>query len=350
MSSVGVLGLVACLGETERLAPEGTAQAPIPTVAALNAGTPECGEVSEDVAPEAVFALPDGWASIAADGLNGTTGGSAGRVVLARTLDELSQFGEAEEPLVIQVCGVLGTGTSRVEIGSNKTLVGVGIKPTILASIQIDRAQNVVIRDVFIEGPKPANDGDEPDAVSIRRSHHVWVDHVDISDGADGNLDITNESNYVTVSWSRFWYRDPARAHRFSSLIGSGDDQTQDTGLLKVTMHHNWWADNVIERMPRARYGDIHIFNNYYSSVGNNYCIRSGVNARLLVEGNFFHNVSDPMVLDGSGQVVERDNMFQYAQGARAVRGEGFEPPYAYQLDPEVDILTLVPAGAGPPG
>src|SRR5688572_11621493 len=166
VSSVGVLGLIGCLGQTERLEPEGTANAVIPSAAALNQGTPECGEVSPDVAPAAVFAVPDGWASIDADGLNGTTGGSAGRVVLARTLAGLIQFGEADEPLVIQVCGLLGTGTERLEIGSNKTLVGVGIKPTIHASIEVDRAQNVVIRDVFIQGAAPANAGDDgPDAV-----------------------------------------------------------------------------------------------------------------------------------------------------------------------------------------
>jgi pectate lyase len=194
--------------------------------------------------------------------------------------------------------------------------------------------------------------GSEPDGISVRRSHHVWIDHVDVSDGADGNVDITNESNFVTVSWSRFWYRDPARAHRFSTLIGSSDTQMQDTGRLKVTMHHNWWADNVVERMPRARYGDVHVFNNYYSSVGNNYCIRSGFNARVLVEGNFFHGVSDPMVLDATGQVVHRANAFEYSNGARAASGDAFEPPYPYQLDnpEELDIGDLVSASAGPPG
>src|SRR5207244_527288 len=110
----------------------------------------------------------------------------------------------------------------------------------------------------------------------VRRSHHLWFDHLDISDSSDGNLDITDQSNYVTVSFSKFWYRDKNQPHRFSNLIGSDDAIVADEGLLKVTWHHNWWADNVFERMPRTRHGDIHVFDNYYTSTGNSYCIQAG--------------------------------------------------------------------------
>ncbi len=349
-SSVLALVSSGCLGDTKVIEQEGAQRSQIPSAAHLNDATPDCAGVAPDVAPPSVFEVADGWASVAADGLEGTTGGAGGRVVLARTLEELETFGESAEPLVIQVCGSMGTQMERIDIGSNKTLVGVGIRPTIKASIDIDRAQNVVIRDVFIEGSIATDGGDGPDALGIRRSHHVWIDHVDISDGSDGNLDVTNESNYVTVSWSRFWYRDPNRAHRFSTLIGSSDSATADAGLLKVTMHHNWWADNVVERMPRARFGDVHVFNNYYSSSNNNYCIRVGFEAHLLVEGNFFHGVSNPVDLDPSGQVVQHDNVFESVRGQRAEFGEAFTPGYAYAMDPAEAVRDMVPAEAGPRG
>ena len=35
---------------------------------------------------------------------------------------------------------------------------------------------------------------------------HIWYDHLNIWDSTDGSLDITNQSNYQTVSWTKFWY------------------------------------------------------------------------------------------------------------------------------------------------
>ena len=96
-------------------------------------------------------------------------------------------------------------------------------------------------------------------------AQHVWFDHCDISDGTDGNLDITNGSDFVTISWTKFHYTprtDPsgndstgAEGHRFSNLIGSADNVPGDVGHLNITWHHDWWADNVNQRMPRSRPG-----------------------------------------------------------------------------------------------
>jgi len=191
------------------------------------------------------------------------------------------------------------------------------------------------------------------DAINVEKnSHHIWIDHVDISDGSDGNLDVTNQSNYVTVSWSRFWYRDPNRAHRFSTLIGSSDTQTGDTGMLKVTMHHNWWAEGVTERMPRVRFGDVHLLNNYYSSAGNNYAVRAAYNSRVLVEGNYFDTVNDPHEINnddgGPAQVLALDNIYSQTSGATNATGTAFVPGYEYSVTPTIDVATLVTAQAGP--
>ena len=35
------------------------------------------------------------------------------------------------------------------------------------------------------------------------------------------------------------------------------------------------------ERMPSIRFGTVHIYNNYYSSAGNNYCVRVRLSGRL---------------------------------------------------------------------
>jgi hypothetical protein len=106
------------------------------------------------------------------------------------------------------------------------------------------------------------------DAVSISGSNHVWFDHCDISDGTDGNLDINNGADFITISWTKFHYTprtDPtgndntgAEGHRFSNLIGSSDTVPADVGHLNVTWHHDWWAENVNQRMPRAAPEDSH--------------------------------------------------------------------------------------------
>jgi pectate lyase len=285
---------------------------------------------------------PIGWASVDdGDGGTAATGGRGGQVVLARTADELLALGADPNPLIIQVCGHIGTGTERIKIMSNKTVVGVGTKPTIHASIDVKDSENVIIRNLFIEGGVP-------DGIGVRRSHHLWFDHLDISDSADGNLDITDQSNYVTVSFSKFWYRDPAQPHRFSNLIGSDDTIVADEGLLKVTWHHNWWADNVFERMPRTRHGDIHVFDNYYTSTGNSYCVQAGYLARVLVENNYFKSVANPMILSAGGNLLERGSIFDGTVGMKSTTGVAFDPPYHYELEAAGDVPATVMREAGP--
>lgn len=56
----------------------------------------------------------------------------------------------------------------------------------------------------------------------IQNSHHVWLDHLNIWDGRDGNIDIVTGSGYVTVSWCKLWYTDFQNDHRYSCLVGNG--------------------------------------------------------------------------------------------------------------------------------
>lgn len=319
-----------------------TIQSLVPAAAACPA------ELDEDAVRELAAERPVGWAAVEGEGLSETTGGLSGGVVLARTLQELESYAALPEPLIIAVCGVIGGGMDEVEVEAQKTLIGVGDRPTLRGSLDIEDTQDIIVKNLYIEVSDPdLATGPNPDGITVRRAHHVWIDHVDISDGADGNLDVTNESNHVTISYSRFWYRDPDRSHRFSNLIGSGDNRPEDSGLLKVTLHHNWWGDNVTERMPRTRYGDIHVFNNLYTSRNDNYCIRSGEEARVLVEGNYFLGVSDPLDLYG-GELLERDNVYDDAPGTKSGVGNAFEPPYAYELEPACAVPKSVAENAGP--
>jgi pectate lyase len=140
-----------------------------------------------------------------------------------------------------------------------------------------------------------------------------------------------------------------ASGHRFSNLVGSGDGVTSDRGKLRVTFHHNWWAQNVNQRMPRTRFGDIHVFNNLYTSSGNSYCTNSGIETNVLVENNAYIGVNNPLSPDANGDMLARGNLFQSTTGnSTQPMGTGFTPPYTYSLDATSNLRATIEAQAGP--
>jgi pectate lyase len=114
-------------------------------------------------------------------------------------------------------------------------------------------------------------------------AHHVWVDHCDFGKVYDGALDIVHGSDCVTVSWCRF-AGDERGPQKKVSLIGHSSGPTaaeKDRGRLNVTLHHNWY-ENIEDRTPRARFGNIHAFNNVIE--GAQYATISVMGAVTLVE------------------------------------------------------------------
>ena len=124
----------------------------------------------------------------------------------------------------------------------------------------------------------------------------MWVDHCTFDDGKhpdgnepvrlgqrmqkhDGLLDITRQSDFVTVSWNHF------RDHAKTSLVGGGDRATADEGRLRVTYHHNHW-DGVKERAPRVRYGRVHLYNNLHTVADrarHGYSVGVGLQSRICL-------------------------------------------------------------------
>jgi pectate lyase len=207
----------------------------------------------------------------------------------------------------------------RIKVGSNTTIVGLGKKARILGAWLDIRgtssvpATNIIIRNITFQDTYdcfPAwdpTDGDLGswnalyDSISLRYTDHVWVDHNTFEDRDtadskqpnyfgvlyqvhDGELDITNASDLVTVSWNRF------RNHDKVMLIGSSDSASADRGKLRVTIHHNVF-DNLGQRTPRVRFGQVHVYNNYYQIVKNPGYVYSwgvGIESAIYAENNFF--------------------------------------------------------------
>ena len=222
-----------------------------------------------------------------------------------------------------------------VRVGSNKTIAGI-CGAEIHGHVDMSSSVNVIFRNLKVVGYNCSDSITECksglDAITVVTSaHHIWFDHDDISDGSDGNLDITNGSDFVTVSWTKFWYStkrtDPvtgSTGHRFSNLIGAADGLAEDAGHLNITWHHNWWADNIAERMPRSRDGKIHVVNNLFTATGNDYCTNSGNLSSLLVENNVYMNVANPLQEDADvATLLARGNVFQGTTGATTSEGHG---------------------------
>jgi pectate lyase len=299
----------------------------------------------------------DGFAGVDALGQNGTTGGAGGRVVTATTAAQFIDYISRDEPLVVQVGGTItlptGTSDGMHQVASDKTVIGLGSDARLtggglnigaavddkVTSPPPNAVHNVIVRNLAIDG---ATD----DLINVQMfSHHIWIDHNDLSNGDDGAVDIKRGSDFITVSWNRF------HDHDKTLLLGHDDDNAaQDRGRLRVTYHHNDF-DGSDQRNPRVRFAEpVHVYNNYYRD--NSYGVASTMNAGVVLEGNYFFSVNNPARVDFSGdlgRLVERDNILVDCNHAIEIRGSVTEPRgyYSYTLHRAAEVPSVVPAGAG---
>jgi pectate lyase len=210
----------------------------------------------------------------------------------------------------------------RIRVGSNTTIVGLD-KHAQLLGVWLDiraasgvNPTNIIIRNITFQDTYDCFPQWSPtdgalgswnalyDSISLRNADHVWIDHNTFVDRDttdenlpnyfgvlyqvhDGQLDITNASDLVTVSWNRFLDHDKVM------LIGSSDSGSTaagDRGKLRVTIHHNLF-ESLGQRTPRVRFGQVHVYNNYYwlKHVSNYvYSWGVGIESATYAENNFF--------------------------------------------------------------
>lgn len=267
-----------------------------------------------------------GWATV-----NNTTGGLGYDTVTVDNVSDLKSFAENGNKVIFVKPG---TYLGSINVGSNVTIYGyqgaIIKQPSTGSAMKLSESKNVIIRNLEFQGVG-ALDEDDEDCLQINKnSTNVWIDHVYIYDGHDGNLDITNGSNYITISWTKFAYTNASSNHQFSNLIGNSDSKTSDEGKLKVTFHHTWWSDGVKERMPRVRYGQVHLYNNLFDSKNSSTCIRAGIKADLRVENNVFIGVNKPIDLyeNDFTAVSANGNYFENTSGNTSESGNAFTPGY----------------------
>ena len=277
--------------------------------------------------------------------VNGNTvGGQAGPTVTVSDLAGLNSALAGSGARIVRVQGTINLGGS-VTPGANKTIVGVGTNATLIGNLLIQNVTNVIVQNLRLSNAAGLGGAD---GLTVENSRHVWIDHCSFSDCKDGQLDVTHGSDFVTVSWCKFSYTTNS-GHNFSSLVGHSDNNAgEDAGKLHVTYHHNWWSTLCIERMPRTRFGRIHVFNNYFHSPGNNYCVRASIESEVLIENNFFENVSTPYEkFAPQGRIRAVGNDTTTATGVQSFNDDVFAPPYAYTLQTPAAAKAAVISGAG---
>ena len=299
-------------------------------------------------------------AAFAVDGFGQyTTGGAGGDVVTVTTAANLKSYVETiDTPYIVQVSGTIdlvSIAGGKVSIRSNKTIRGIGENPTIIGELGCKNdSSNIIIEGLNISCPSGYGEGD---GISIKEDiTNVFITKCTLYNCYDGCVDITRRSDWVTVSWCKFYFDHAANNDRVS-LVGGGDDHDDD-GKLHITFHHNWFSTQCWQRIPSVRYGRVHIYNNYYNCPDNLYCVRSRIKAECLIQNNYFDSVNDPYYIyiddeppEEYGKIGASGNITYNCTGQIDDGDDDvFEPPYSYTLDDANLVPGLVQYGAGADG
>ena len=289
----------------------------------------------------------------------------------------------------------------RIRVGSNTTIVGLN-KNAVIRGGWLDirgtsgvpgSRTNIIIRNITFRDtydcfpqwdPTDGSQGNwnsQYDSISLRDSDHVWIDHntfedVETADSNlptyfgrlfqvhDGEADITNASDLVTISFNRFTRHDKVM------LIGSSDSATADRGKLRVTLHHNLFQ-GVGQRTPRVRFGKVHIYNNYYqlkNSPGYQYSWGVGRESAIFAENNFFRTDHDltadqfisrlnGTAIRASGTLVNAasDNSivdvvaaYNAANNPDLLSDVGWTPTLFLEIEPTFKVPSAIESDAGP--
>jgi pectate lyase len=306
----------------------------------------------------------------------GVRGGGASTPVIveAADADALAQFTmyaseKMPGPLTIVIKGMItipatpdggDTGGEAIRVSSNKTVIGANASSGFFGGgLAMTRVSNVIVRNLVIA--RPNTDG-AIDAIHIEGSHQIWIDHCDLSSNLgtgtyDGLIDISDQSDFVTVSWTH--YHD----HQDSGLIGRSDSsaaKAEDTGKEHITYDHDLFTN--VKTGPRVRFGTVHVLNSYFYAV-TNYGVAATDDANVRIEGSAFKNVTAPgqtnanfgpvtTVLDSPATVGYVDlvsNSFDATDGANILSTQPvpLTVPYPYTPDSAANVPALVTSCAG---
>lgn len=299
----------------------------------------------------AAVEVADGFASVNALGQNGTYGGRDGQTVTVKTLADLEKYATAAQPYTIVVAAAITMEPKgkEIKVASDKTIVGSGTSGHIVGGGFFLGAgvHNVIIRNLTIRDSYAGtwNDKDNDwDAIQMDGAHHVWIDHNDLRNMADGLIDSRKDTTYVTVSWNRLQHN--------NKTFGIGWTENVTANL---TIHHNWFHETQQRNPSTDNAARAHLYNNFLqddpgTDITSSYGNYARGSTKMVLENSYFEGMTNPVIKDGTAALVQRGNVFSGTTGRNESGGTAFDPKdfYAYTLDPAAQVPALVKAGAGP--
>ncbi|HLP09128.1 MAG TPA: right-handed parallel beta-helix repeat-containing protein [Opitutaceae bacterium] len=262
------------------------------------------------------------------------SGGSYGTEVTATTRDEFIEFAKSPSAYVINVSGTLALGTDPVAVAANKTIQGVDAHSGLDGCLSLSTVGNVIIRGLNLAnstGP----------ALKVTNTQQLFVTHCTFLNSSPEQVDISY-SDLITFSWCEF-------ASNASGQVAMKVGREGGTDTPRLTLHHNWWSNNLASGMPAAASGYVHQYSNYINTPGNTAGTALSGATELLTERNHFEHVANPLTKTGTAKIRgSSSNLYTDCTGT-AAPGEDtvFIPGYSYHMDATAQLATVVPHLAG---
>ncbi|KAK7316368.1 hypothetical protein VNO77_35361 [Canavalia gladiata] len=196
-------------------------------------------------------------------------------------------------------------------ISSDKTIDGRGAFVQIRdgAGLTLQFVNNVIIHGIRIKNIIPKEGGmirdsynhvglrtrSDGDAISIFGASNIWIDHISLSNSSDGLIDVIQGSTAITISNCHM------TKHNDVMLFGANDETKMDK-IMQITVAFNHFGQGLIQRMPRCRWGFVHVLNNDYTH-WMMYAIGGSASPTILSQGNRFIAPNN----DAAKEITHRD-------------------------------------------
>lgn len=320
--------------------------------------------VASAVAGGAPVAAASSWPSLPKlSGFGSTTsGGSAGTTATVSSLAD-SGPGTLREALVGNNRTVRFAVAGTIALSSQlmiRNQAGITISGTSAPSPGITlTGYGLTIRnshDVIVQGIRVRDTVDDNIAV-WDGSYNVVVDHCSLANAGDGNIDITENTHDVTVSWTLLGDSSPDSYLRRSkaTLIANFNEAP----VTRVSLHNNAWI-NSFQRNPQiSTAGLVDIRDNLVGDWGY-YGMRLRAGAMANIVNNYFSThtrAANAVILEksvtagdgtGAGAVYISGNGGPAATGvnARSTKSRAY-PVAAVSTTPASTVRASVVAGSG---